>query len=176
MTNLIKKLACFLCLSLLVISGCSSGNSVPGKIEISLEEMPQKIAGAWRQDSAELEVELRAQANLEGTLSNEQFKANFEQSVKSAARTYVFEANGNYSKKEAFPNRQGLVDHESEITGQWRVVTKPDSYQLWLQQSKDNFESSWSNSVVHYLTGDRLLIQDGGDGDNGDYTFTRVNE
>ena len=152
MTNLVEKFACFLCLSLLVISGCSgSGNSVPGKIEISLEEMPQKIAGTWRQDSAELEVELHDLAEFQGFLSNEQSKATFEQSVKSAKRTYVFEVDGNYTKKETPLGRGGNLDDEIEETGQWRVTPKPESDELWLQLSKDNFESSWSNAVVHYL-------------------------
>lgn len=176
MTNLVEKFACFLCLSLLVISGCSgSGNSVPGKIEISLEEMPQKIAGTWRQDSAELEVELHDLAEFQGFLSNEQSKATFEQSVKSAKRTYVFEVDGNYTKKETPLGRGGNLDDEIEETGQWRVTPKPDSDELWLQLSKDNF-GGWSNHVVHCLEGDRLLIEEIGGVEFRDCTFTRVKE
>jgi len=175
MKTSIEKIAYLFCLSLVIVCGCSNDNSVPGKIDISLEEIQQKIVGTWQQDAAELEVEIRAQPELQGVLSDEQAKAIFEEELKSAARTYVFEASGSYSKKETTQYfRRTLTGGEE--TGQWRIVPKPESNQLWLQLSKNNFESSWSNSVVHCLEGDRLLIQDGGGGDHGDYTFTRVNE
>ena len=170
MRTSIKKAAYLFCLSLTIVCGCSNDNSVPGKIDISLEEIQQKIVGTWQQDAAELEVEIRANPEMQRILSNEQAKAVFEENLKSAARAYVFEASGNYSKNEKTHFTGG------EETGQWRIVPKPDSNQLWLQLSKNNFESSWSNSVVHFLEGDRLLIQDGGGGDHGDYTFTRENE
>ena len=176
MKTSIVKIAFLFCLSLVMVCGCSNEKSIPGKIDISLEEMEQKIVGTWQQDAAELEVEIRAQPELHFVLSDEQAKATFEEELKSASRTYVFEASGSYRKQEKtmYERRKGMTGGEEP--GQWRIVPKPESNQLWLQQSKNNFESSWSNAVVHLLEGDKLLIQDGGGGDHGDYTFTRVNK
>ena len=50
--------------------------------------------------------------SFKGFLSNEQSKATFEQSVKSAKRTYVFEVDGNYTKKETPLGRGGNLDDE----------------------------------------------------------------
>ena len=173
MKTSLEKIAYLFCVPLMIACGCSGDNSVSGKIGISLEEMRQKIVGTWQQDAGELKVEIRAQAELQGILPDEQAQATFEEELKSASRTYVFEASGSYRKKETTQYLRGTLTGGEE-SGQWRIVPKPESNQLWLQLSKDDFESSWSNSIVHCLEGGRLLIQDGGDGDNGDYTFTPV--
>ena len=82
MRTSIKKAAYLFCLSLTIVCGCSNDNSVPGKIDISLEEIQQKIVGTWQQDAAELEVEIRANPEMQRILSNEQAKAVFEENLK----------------------------------------------------------------------------------------------
>ena len=80
------------------VLGCGGSLSVPGAVKVTEAEMKTKLVGSWKQESSELEVELRLTAEREGMLQTEQGKSNFEEKLKAAYRKYEFRSDGTYQK------------------------------------------------------------------------------
>ncbi|MEL7499648.1 MAG: DUF5004 domain-containing protein [Planctomycetota bacterium] len=152
-------------LSLFMLVGCDSGPAVPGAVKISEADMKTKIVGSWQQESSELEQELRLAAERDGMLQTEQGKNDVEENLKTAYRKYEFKSDGTYRKD--FNENYGL----KEESGTWemtRNLNRPEQLGLFLSYRKD----AKSYSDVHYLEGDKIMLQYGGDDDI--HTLTRI--
>ncbi|MDB2686562.1 hypothetical protein N9Y42_05075 [Mariniblastus sp.] len=166
MKNIVKILAAAFCLSLFLLVGCGGGGpSVPGAVKVTEAEMKSKLVGSWEQDLSELETEGRALAEMEGWLRTEHGKTRLEDKLKDVYRRYEFKEDGTYQLDS------DVILGNMKESGTWEMtknVNRPEQLGLFLSFS----ERGKHYTDVHYLEGDKIMLQYGGD--DHIHTLTRV--